>query len=125
MTRKNFVSMIIGTVGGVLFALGMCMCLLTEWGVFVQGVVVSVVGLATLAAMMMVRRRMEGKSLMVRLDARAVGVMALSVVGVLVLGAGMCMTMVWGETLMVPGILVGLLGIVMLMCLIPLCRGLR
>ena len=28
MKKKNFVSLLFGTVGGILFALGMCMCLL-------------------------------------------------------------------------------------------------
>ena len=28
MKKENFVSLILGTVGGILFALGMCMC----WG---------------------------------------------------------------------------------------------
>lgn len=31
MKKKNFVSMIMGTVGGILFAIGMCMCLLPQW----------------------------------------------------------------------------------------------
>ncbi len=33
------------------------------------------------------------------------------------------MTMVWD--MMVPGIVVGIVGIVMLICLIPVCRGLK
>lgn len=28
MKKKNFVSLVMGTVGGILFALGMCMCML-------------------------------------------------------------------------------------------------
>lgn len=125
MEKKNFVTLVMSVVGGVLFAIGMCMCLLPEWGVFDQGVAVSVVGLVELAVMLMVRRRMEGKSLIVRIDARTIGTVMLGLVGALVLGLGMCMTMVWGAVLMVPGIAVGLLGIVLLLCLIPLCRGLR
>ena len=27
MKKKNFVSMIMSTIGGILFAIGMCMCL--------------------------------------------------------------------------------------------------
>lgn len=125
MEKKNFVTLVMSVVGGVLFAIDMCMCLLPEWGVFDQGVAVSVVGLVELAVMLMVRRRMEGKSLIVRIDARTIGTVVLGLVGALVLGLGMCMTMVWGAVLMVPGIAVGLLGIVLLLCLIPLCRGLR
>lgn len=125
MEKKNFVTLVMGVVGGVLFAIGMCMCLLPEWGAFDQGIAVAAVGLVELVAMLMVRRRMEGKSLIVRINARTIGTVVLGVVGALVLGLGMCMTMVWGAVLMVPGIAVGLLGIVLLLCLIPLCRGLR
>ena len=39
MKKKNFVSMIMGTVGGILVAIGMCMCLLLQWNAFNQGIV--------------------------------------------------------------------------------------
>ena len=35
---------ILGTVGGILFAIGMCMCLLPEWNAFVPGVALAVIG---------------------------------------------------------------------------------
>lgn len=38
MKKKNFVTMILSTVGGILFAIGMCMCLLPEWNAFHPGV---------------------------------------------------------------------------------------
>lgn len=40
MKKSNFVALILGTIGGVFFALGMCMCLLPEWGMATQGIVV-------------------------------------------------------------------------------------
>lgn len=119
MQRKNFVSMILGTIGGILFALGLCMCLLPEWDVFAPGVVMAAVGAAVLVIMLAVRRRMEGKPA-VRLSGRAVGSAALGAAGALTLGVGMCLVMVW--SMLVPGILV---GIVLLLCLIPLVRGIR
>lgn len=48
MKKKNFVSLLFGTVGGILFALGMCMCLLPEWGAFTPGVVIAAVGAVVL-----------------------------------------------------------------------------
>ena len=30
MEKKNFISLIMGTVGGILFTIGMCMCLLPQ-----------------------------------------------------------------------------------------------
>ena len=122
MKKKNFVSLVMGTVGGILFALGMCMCMLPQWNAFTQGVVVSAVGAVVLLAMLVVRRKMEGKPA-VRLNGKAVATVLLGVVGALVLGVGMCMVMVWN--MLMWGIVVRIAGIVLLICLIPLCRGLQ
>ena len=122
MHKKNFVSMLLGTVGGILFAIGMCMCLLPEWGVFTQGIIIGAVGAVVLLAMLIVRRKMEGKPA-VRLNGKAVGSVLLGVIGALVLGVGMCMVMIW--SMMIPGILVGIVGIILSLCLIPLVKGLK
>ncbi|WP_240474523.1 hypothetical protein [Thomasclavelia saccharogumia] len=34
MKKSTFVATILGTVGGILFALGMCMALIPEWNAF-------------------------------------------------------------------------------------------
>lgn len=115
--------MILGVIGVLFFALGMCMCLITEWNAFNQGVVMGAIGIVVLIAMVIVRRKMQGKPAIV-LNGRAIGIAALGIVGALVLGVGMCMTMVW-QGLMIPGIIVGIVGIVLLLCLIPLCKGLH
>ena len=122
MKKKDFVTLIMSTIGGILFALGMCMALLPEWGVFSQGVVIGAVGAVVLLAMLLVRRRMDGKPAIVW-SARTFGITLLGVIGALLLGLGMCMTMLWD--LLVPGILVGLVGIVLLLCLIPVVKGLE
>lgn len=46
MSKKNFVSLILGTIGGILFALGMCMVMV--WDMLVWGVVVGLVGIILL-----------------------------------------------------------------------------
>lgn len=123
MSKKNFASLILGTVGGILFALGMCMAMIPEWNAFTQGVVVGCVGVVVLLVMLAVRRRMEGKSVFVKLSAKTVGTAVLGVAGALVLGVGMCMVMVWD--MLVWGVVVGLAGIVLLLCLIPLVKGIH
>ena len=50
MKKSSFVAMVLGTVSGVLFALGMCMCLLPDWNAFKPGLVTGVIGLAVLLA---------------------------------------------------------------------------
>ncbi|CUO16759.1 hypothetical protein [Clostridium disporicum] len=123
MKKENFVSLIIGTVGLVLFALGMCMAMITEWNTFNQDIVVGTIGFIILIIMLIVRRKMEGKPA-IELNKKAIGIVLLGIVGALLLGVGMCMTMVW-QGLMVQGIIVGLIGIIILLCLIPICKGIK
>ena len=123
MSKKNFISLILGTVGGILFALGMCMAMIPEWGAFRQGIIIGCVGLVILIVMLLVRRKMEGKPVVVKLSGKTIGTIVLGVVGALGLGIGMCLVMVW--EMLVPGVLVGLVGIVLLLCLIPLVKGLK
>lgn len=120
MSKKNFITLILSTIGGILFAMGMCMCLIAEWNSAKAGVVVGVVGAVVLLAMVIVRRRMEGKQ-PIKLSTKTVGTVLLGIAGALVLGAGMCMVMVWD--IMVWGIIVGIAGIVLLLCLIPAVKG--
>ncbi len=122
MKKKNFVSLIFGTVGVILFGIGMCMCLLPEWGAFTPGVVIAAAGIVVLLVLLMVRRKMEGKPA-VHISGKAVGAVLLSIAGALVLGVGMCMAMIWN--MLVPGIVMGAAGILLLLCLIPLVKGLK
>lgn len=122
MKKSSFVALILGTIGTVFFALGMCMALLEEWGMFRQGIVCGSIGLVVLLADLIIWRRMEGKE-PVRLSRKTVGRVALAVGGALLLGVGMCLTMVFGK--LVLGIVIGLVGIVALLCLIPLTKGLK
>lgn len=122
MKKKDFVTLIMSVIGGILFALGMCMALLLEWGAMTQGVVMGVVGLVVLLTMLLVRRKMDGKPVIV-FNGKAIATTLFGVFTTAVFGVGMCMTMVWN--MMVPGIAVGIVGIVLLLCLIPICKGLK
>jgi len=65
---------------------------------------------------------MENKA-PVKLSGKTVGATLIGIVGALLLGVGMCLTMVWSN--MVVGIIVGIVGIVVLICLIPFIKGLK
>ncbi len=122
MKKSNFAALILGTIGIVFFAMGMCMVLLPEWGLMNQGVVCGVIGLVVLLITVLVWRKMEGKA-PVKLNGKVLGASCLGVFGALLLGVGMCLSMVFGS--MVLGIVVGLVGIIVLLMLIPLTKGLR
>ena len=122
MKKSNFVALILGTAGMVFFALGMCMCLIPEWGMGRQGIVSGIIGVAVLLVMAVIWRRMEGKE-PVKLSLKMVGIVVFGILGALLLGIGMCLSMVFAK--MILGIGVGLIGIVSLLMLIPMTKGLK
>lgn len=122
MKKKDFITLILSVIGGIFFAIGMCMCLLLEWNAFNQGVAAAVVGAAVLLAMVIVRRRMDGKPAIV-ISKKIILSVLLGIAGALALGLGMCLVMLWSNLIF--GIVVGVVGIVLLLCLIPLCKGLE
>ena len=122
MKKSSFVAMLMGTVSGVLFALGMCMALIPEWGALQPGIVFGCVGLLLGLATVVIWRKMEHKA-PVHFSAKTVLAAVVGVTGALALGVGMCFCMVWGK--MVTGIIIGLAGIVILLCLVPLTKGLK
>ena len=122
MKKSNFIALVLGTVSGVFFALGMCMALLPEWGMRNQGIVCGVIGMVLALVTWLVWRKMEGKA-PIKVNGKTVGTVLLGVVGALLLGVGMCLSMVFGK--MVLGIVVGVIGIVVLLMLIPLTKGLK
>ncbi len=122
MKKKDFVTLLLSVVGGILFALGMCMALLPEWNARIPGVVLGAAGAAVLLAMVLVRRKMDGKPAIV-FNGKTVGATLLGIFGAVVFGMGMCLVMVWDKLIL--GVLVGVAGILLLLCLIPICKGLK
>lgn len=122
MKKSSFVAMILGAVSAVLFALGMCMALIPEWNAFMPGVILGCVGLLLGLVTLLVWRKMEHKAPF-HFSSKTVLTVITAVFGALALGVGMCFCMVWGR--LVLGVVIGLIGIVVLLCLIPLTRGIK
>ena len=122
MKKSSFVALMLGTVSGVLFALGMCMTLLPEWNVFTEGIIFGSIGLVLGIITVLIWYKMEKKALP-KMNAKNIFRTLYVIIALLLLGTGMSMCMVAGN--IVWGTLVGLLGIVMLVALIPLVKGIR
>ena len=122
MKKSSFVALVMGTVGGVLFALGMCMALLPEWNAFKEGIIFGSIGIVQSLITFLIWCRMENKKLP-RMSGKSVFRTVYTVISCLVLGVGMCMCLVWQQ--IVWGTLVGLLGIIMLIALIPMIKGIK
>lgn len=122
MKKKNFITLVLGTIGGLLFAIGMCMCLLPEWNAFKPGVVLTSVGFMALFILFIVRWKMDGRQF-VKPNWKTVGIVLYTVISTLAFGTGMCMIMVWN--MMLWGVLAGIVGILLLLGLIPMIKGLK
>ena len=122
MKKKDFITLILSVIGGLLFALGMCMALVPEMGTITQGVVLGCIGIVILLAMIIVRRKMNGKPAIV-FNGKVIGITLYSFFSAVVFGAGMSMVLVASQMLW--GIVVGVIGIVLLLGLIPLCKGIN
>lgn len=122
MKKSNFVALILGTVSGVLFALGMCMALLPEWNAFGTGVAMGGAGIVLGLITLMVWCKMEGKKFP-KMNAGNILRAIYSVIAALVLGTGMALCLVAEKIVL--GTLIGLLGIIMLIALIPLIKGIK
>lgn len=122
MKKSSFIAVVMGTVSFMLFALGMCMAMLPEWNAFEPGIVFGCLGILLGLITVFVWRKLEHKA-PIKISGKAVATVLLGVVGAVVLGVGMCFVMVWGN--MIPGILIGIVGIILALCLIPLCKGIK
>ncbi|MCM1375198.1 MAG: hypothetical protein NC305_05005 [Lachnospiraceae bacterium] len=122
MKKSNFLALILGTIGGVFFALGMCMALVAEWGTMQQGIISGAIGLVILLATIFIWRKMEGKA-PVKVSGKTIGAVLVGLLGAILLGVGMCFVLVIQN--MVLGTVIGLVGIVILLMLIPLTKGLK
>ena len=122
MKKSSFVALLLGTVSGVLFALGMCMALLPEWNAFTEGVIFGVIGIVLSIVTVLIWCKMENKKLP-KMNGKTLFLILYTVVSALVLGVGMCMCLVWEQIIW--GTLVGLLGIIMLIALIPMIKGIK
>ena len=123
MSKKSFATLILTTAAGLAFALGMCMCLIPQWNLFKPGVVVTAAGFLALAVIGFAAWVRAGRPAP-KVNWPLTGKIAYGVLSTLVLGTGMSMILVF-EGLLLPGILVGAAGLLMLLCLIPVCFGLK
>lgn len=122
MKKSSYVTLLLGTISGACFALGMCMALLPAWGAFNQGIIMGCTGLLLALITLFVWRKMEHKA-PIKITAKTVIAVFVGAIGTLAFGFGLCLTMVW--QVMIPGVLIGLAGIFILLALIPLCKGVR
>ena len=111
MKKNHFINLIICVLAGLLFSVGLCMCLLPEWNMFTAGVVLTSIGGVSLLLMGSIAYIKNAKNRN-PINWKLVGKITYGVVGTLIMGLGMAMIMVWNLILL--GVLVGIVGLLML-----------
>jgi len=122
MKKSSFVAMVLGIISCMFFGIGMCMTMLPEWNAFRPGCVAGIIGLIFAAATVFIWRKMENKA-PIKITGKTIITVLIAIIGALALGIGMCFAMVWSN--LVVGIVIGLIGILLLLCLIPICIGIK
>ena len=122
MKKSSFVALVLGTVSGIMFAIGMCMALLPEWDKFKQGIVFGSIGIALGIVTLLVWRKMEHKP-PIKFTAKGTVTALITVLGLLSFGVGMCLCMLWDKIII--GTVVEIIGIILLLFLIPFTKGLK
>lgn len=114
MKKDTLLEIILGTVGGLVFAIGMCMCLIKEWGLLVPGIVTGVIGFIILLCIIPVYRKSHSKVEKERnIDWGLVLTFVVGIVGSLVMGFGMSMIMVGepSKSDLIIGMITGIIGL--------------
>ena len=122
MKKSSYVALVMGTVSGVLFSLGMCMALVEEWAMLKQGAILGGAGLVLGLVTLLVWRKMEHKA-PIRVSGKVVVRVLLGVAAALTLGIGLSLCLVLESYML--GTVIGLVGIVLLLGFIPLVKGLK
>ena len=114
MKKETLLEIILGTIGGLIFAVGMCMCLIPEWNMFKTGVVVAIIGFIILLCIIPVYRSSHPKKEHKPVNWGIVLTWMVGLVGALIMGFGMSKVMT-GETTtgdMIVGIIIGVVGLI-------------
>ena len=99
------------------------MALIEEWIMMNQGIVIGLIGLVILLVMVLIRRKMSVKQ-MIKLNVKMIGYIIYTLFALIVFGTGLAIVTSIQEY-MIFGIVFGVVGIVLLICLIPMLKGLK
>ena len=115
MKKETLLEIILGTIGGLIFALGMCMGLIPEWDLLKEGIIVGIIGFIILLCIIPIYRKNHPKTKVnKKTDWGIIATWIIGVIGSLVMGYGMSKVMV-GEsdkTDMIIGIITGIIGLI-------------
>ena len=114
MKKETLLENILGTIGGLVLSIGMCMCLVTEWDMLVPGVVVAAIGFILLLCIIPVYRKDHPRKPHGPINWGIVLTFVVGIVGSLIMGFGMSKILVGepSQTDMIVGMITGVVGLV-------------
>lgn len=114
MKKETLLEIILGTIGGLFFGIGMSMCLVEKWNTFTAGVIVSIIGFIILLCIIPVYRKSHPRKKHGPINWGIVLTWIIGVIGALIMGFGMSKVMVGNITGadLVIGIITGIFGLI-------------
>lgn len=114
MKKETLLEIIFGTVGGIIFAVGMCMCLISEWDLLKLGIIVSIIGFIILLCIIPLYRKSYIKKPREKINWGLVITWIIGIIGSLVMGFGMSKIMIenTSQTDFIIGIITGIIGLI-------------
>ena len=129
MKKETLLEIILGTIGGLVFAIGMCMCLIPEWDMLGTGIVVATIGFIILLCIIPVHRKSHPRKEIERkeTDWGLVLTWIIGVVGALIMGFGMSKIMVGSPEKMdmIIGMITGVVGLLICVLNYPIYSYLK
>ena len=128
MKKETLLEIILGSIGGLVFAIGMCMCLIPEWDLFTVGVIVAIIGFIILLCIIPIYRKEHPKKVSnKKTDWRLVLTWIIGVIGALIMGFGMSKIMVGSPEKMdmIIGMITGVIGLLICVLNYPIYSYLK
>lgn len=114
MKKETLQEIVLGTIGGLIFAIGMCMCLIPEWNLLKVGIVVGVIGFIILLCIIPIYRKEHPKKVNNKqIDKGLVLTWTVGIIGALIMGFGMSKIMVGNQETadLIIGMITGVVGL--------------
>ena len=127
MKKETLLEIILGTIGGLIFAIGMCMCLISEWDLLKVGIVVSIIGFIVLLCIIPIYKKDKPKKAPKKTDWGLVLTFVIGIVGALIMGFGMSKVMVGNPEKMdlIIGMITGVVGLLICVLNYPIYSYLK
>lgn len=127
MKKETLLEIILGTVGGLIFAIGMCMGLIPEWDMLGEGIIVGIIGFVILLCIIPVHRKSHPKKEKKVTDWGLVLTWIIGIVGSLIMGFGMSKIMVGSPEKIdiIIGMITGIVGLLICVLNYPIYSYLK